>query len=170
MLQQTDGEISLTISPAIHIYMGGVAVQQFFILVFIVYAVKFHRIVLHQNRQAIEGASSALQLLYAIYGVLLLITACRSVSPQIHILTSLQIRIIFRIVEYSHGFKSDIPDHEAYQYALDSVPMLFALIVLNVVHPGRIMSGKECDLPSRKERKVEDARDKAGMIGGALTA
>ncbi|KAJ5117611.1 hypothetical protein N7448_011243 [Penicillium atrosanguineum] len=96
---------------AIHIYMGGVAVQQFFILVFFFYAVKFHRIVLQLIRQGVE--------------------------------------------EYSHGFKSNIPDHEAYQYGLDSVPMLLSLVILNFLHPGRIMPGKESDLPSRKERKSE---------------
>lgn len=31
--------------------------------------------------------------------------------------------------------------------------MLLALVVFNVVHPGRIMPGKESDFPSRKERK-----------------
>lgn len=56
--------------------MGGVALQQFFILVFLVYAVKFHRIVLQQIRQGAEGVSSALPLLYAMYVVLMLITVC----------------------------------------------------------------------------------------------
>ena len=32
--------------------------------------------------------------------------------------------------------------------------MLFALVLLNIVHPGRIMPGKESDFPSRKERKA----------------
>ena len=31
--------------------------------------------------------------------------------------------------------------------------MLLAFVLLNIVHPGRIMKGKEADLPSRKERK-----------------
>jgi hypothetical protein len=31
--------------------------------------------------------------------------------------------------------------------------MLLAFVLLNIVHPGRIMGGKECDIPSRKERK-----------------
>lgn len=31
--------------------------------------------------------------------------------------------------------------------------MLIALVVFNVVHPGRIMPGKESDFPKRKERK-----------------
>ncbi|QKX61007.1 uncharacterized protein TRUGW13939_08153 [Talaromyces rugulosus] len=124
---------------AIHIYMGGIAVQQFFIVVFFFFAIKFHRIILEQVRQGVHGVSSVLPLLYAVYAVLLLITT----------------RIIFRLIEYSHGFKSNIPDHEAYQYALDSVPMLFALVILNFIHPGRIMPGKESDLPSRKERRAE---------------
>ena len=32
--------------------------------------------------------------------------------------------------------------------------MLFALVLLNIVHPGRIMPGKESDFPSRKQRKA----------------
>jgi hypothetical protein len=75
-------------------------------------------------------------------------------------------RIIFRLCEYSQGFKSNIPDHEAYQYCLDSVPMLFALVILNVFHPGRIMRGKENDLPSRKERKVDGILNKSGKVSG----
>jgi hypothetical protein len=31
--------------------------------------------------------------------------------------------------------------------------MLLALVALNVIHPGRIMPGKESDMPSRKARK-----------------
>ena len=64
-----------------------------------------------------------------------------------------QIRIAFRICEYSKGLQSTIPNHEAYQYCLDSLPMLLALVLLNVVHPGRIMSGGTSDMPTRKERK-----------------
>lgn len=58
------------------------------------------------------------------------------------------------MIEYSGGFKSTISDTEAYMYCLDSVPMFVALALLNVVHPGNIMPGKESDLPSRKERKM----------------
>ncbi len=62
-------------------------------------------------------------------------------------------RIVFRLCEYAEGLTSNIPNHEAYQYCLDSLPMLLALVLLNVVHPGRIMPGKESDIPSRKSRK-----------------
>lgn len=64
-----------------------------------------------------------------------------------------KIRIIFRLIEYSSGLNSTIPQHEAYQYCLDSLPMLIASILLNIIHPGRIMPGKESDLPSFKARK-----------------
>lgn len=74
-------------------------------------------------------------------------------------------RIVFRICEYSKGLHSTIPNHEAYQYCLDSLPMLLALVALNVEHPGRIMPGKESDIPSRKERKkgVKSKWDAKGL-------
>jgi hypothetical protein len=31
--------------------------------------------------------------------------------------------------------------------------MLLALYLLNIVHPGQIMAGKESNIPGRKERK-----------------
>jgi hypothetical protein len=91
-----------------------------------------------------------------------------SIPSYIQALTFAKMRIIFRLCEYSQGFKSNIPDHEAYQYCLDSVPMLFALVILNVFHPGRIMRGKESDLPSRKERKANGIHNKSGSLAGIL--
>lgn len=73
-------------------------------------------------------------------------------------------RIIFRLCEYSQGFKSSIPRHEAYQYCLDSLPMLFALVFFNVVHPGHLMPGKDSDMPSRKERKNMTSYTKAATL------
>jgi len=64
-----------------------------------------------------------------------------------------QVRIIFRIVEYAQGFSSSIPQHEAFQYCLDSSPMLIALWLFNIFHPGRTMPGKESEMPSLKQRR-----------------
>ena len=49
--------------------------------------------------------------------------------------------------------------------------MLFALVLLNIVHPGRIMPGKECDFPSRKQRKAADKniQGRASRFGDALS-
>ncbi|KAK1149810.1 hypothetical protein N8T08_003361 [Aspergillus melleus] len=104
----------------LHIYMGGVGVQQLFVLLFVACAISFHRKVIRQRR---SDGKQGLLLLYVLYACLALIT----------------MRIIFRLCEYSQGLKSKIPRHEAYQYCLDSVPMLISLVALNVVHPGRIM-------------------------------
>ncbi len=46
-----------------------------------------------------------------------------------------------------------IPNQEAYQYCLDSLPMLVALVLFNVIHPGRIMPGKKSDMPGFRERR-----------------
>ncbi|KAJ5107809.1 hypothetical protein N7456_004484 [Penicillium angulare] len=118
----------------LHIYMGGVGLQQLFVLVFIVCAIVFHIKIVRQKRLDAKKASL---LLYVLYACLALIT----------------MRIIFRLCEYSQGLTSTIPLHEAYQYCLDSLPMLIALVLLNIVHPGRLMPGKDSDMPSRKQRK-----------------
>lgn len=68
-------------------------------------------------------------------------------------LSAFQIRIIFRLVEYADGLDSGIAKQEAYQYCLDSLPMLIAFVLFNIVHPGKVMPGKAGDFPSRKERK-----------------
>jgi hypothetical protein len=74
-----------------------------------------------------------------------------------------QIRIIFRLCEYSQGLHSTIPNHEAYQYSLDSLPMFLASVALNIVHPARVMPGSESDLPSRKQRKKGGVTKKSDL-------
>ncbi|KAF4634116.1 hypothetical protein G7Y89_g3990 [Cudoniella acicularis] len=134
------------ILQGLHIYMGGVGFQQAFIVLFFVFAIKFHRTLLSQNPLSISSkpANSPFPLLYTIYVVLVLITT----------------RIIFRLAEYAQGLNSSVPNHEAFQYCLDSLPMFIALVLLNVVHPGRVMSGKETDIPGRKQRKAQGLRGK----------
>ncbi|KAL8702900.1 MAG: hypothetical protein Q9201_003934 [Fulgogasparrea decipioides] len=118
----------------LHVYMGGVGFQEFFVLIFAYIAFRFSQQIKQENPSRL---SQALILLYAEYAVLVLIT----------------VRIVFRLVEYSSGLDSTIPNHEAYQYVFDTLPMFLALVVFNVVHPGRVMPGKESDFPGRKERK-----------------
>lgn len=135
------------IERGLHIYMGGIGFQLFFILCFIYVAYCFHR-QLNANHTT-SGNVVAHRLLFVVYAVLGLIT----------------IRIIFRLIEYANGYSAGIPIHEAYQYCFDSVPMLFALVLLNFWHPGRIMPGKESDLPSRKQRKAVGKRNVVGRAG-----
>ena len=124
------------IMRGLHIYMTGIGIQQIFIIAFFALTIKFH-----QQMKAdlpLTFRRRPLILLYVVYAVLGLIT----------------IRIIFRLIEYSQGYKSSIVYHEGYQYVFDSTVMLIALVLFNVVHPGRIMPGKHSELPSRKERKA----------------
>ena len=44
--------------------------------------------------------------------------------------------------------------------------MLAALVLFNVVHPGRIMPGKDSDLPSRKQRKAIGKANMRGRMAG----
>lgn len=43
--------------------------------------------------------------------------------------------------------------------------MLIALALFNIVHPGRVMPGKQGDFPSRKERKLM-GKNTSGAAGG----
>ena len=78
------GSCKLTFK-GIHIYMGGIGLQQAFILLFLFLAIKFHRELLQEHRT--EKTSRALQLLYVEYAVLVLITvSCphSSIAPINH--------------------------------------------------------------------------------------
>ncbi|KAL9087134.1 MAG: hypothetical protein Q9165_006785 [Trypethelium subeluteriae] len=131
----------------LHVYMGGIGLQELFILGFAFVTIQFHRQLNQQPCTARRRA--AFQLLYVTYATLILIT----------------IRIVFRIVEYSSGLHSTIPNHEAYMYIFDSGPMWLALVLYLVFHPGRLMPGKESDFPSRKERKELSRMMKSGEMG-----
>ncbi|KAL7782590.1 RTA1 like domain-containing protein [Trichoderma afarasin] len=134
----------------LHIYMAGVGIQQLFILVFCLFAL---RLLFRVRKESNEKAKStklspAMLLLYTQFVVLALIS----------------LRIIFRICEYAQGLDSTIPLHEAYQYALDSLPMLLALVAFNAVHPGRIMSDSKSDLPSFR---MQENRTQIGSADAA---
>lgn len=133
------------------IYMSGVGLQQFFIFLFIGLIVKFQLDVQVLERQGLLGAGKNGKwwkwLTYSLYAVLVLIT----------------MRIIFRLVEFSAGVdpeKNELPYKESYALGLDAFPMMLALLILVVVHPGLVLRGSESEFPSRKERKAEKKEKK----------
>ncbi|KAK4245133.1 RTA1 like protein-domain-containing protein [Corynascus novoguineensis] len=132
---------------AMYVYTGGTSLQQLFILIFLGLMVAFQRRCSRASPTTPDGDESVEKpgwrpLLYALYAVLVCIT----------------VRIIFRIVEFSQGFTLDnpIPLHEEYAYALDCFPMMVALLILAVFHPGRYLRGPDSEFPrlSRKEKKA----------------
>lgn len=136
--------------------MGGIGFQQLFIFVFLWMTIMFHRgLSSVNNNSKTQGVLLLLNVLYAVLFLITVIDHTHTPHLRFSILTrSIQGRIIFRLVEYYNGLDSPIPNHEAYQYCLDSLPMFIALVLLNICHPGRIMPGKESDFPSRKVRKA----------------
>ena len=68
-----------------------------------------------------------------------------------------KVRIIFRLAEYADGTDVNNPAlaNEWYEYVFDALPMLFALIILNIFHPGRALVGPDSNFPklSRKQKK-----------------
>ncbi|PVH97036.1 hypothetical protein DM02DRAFT_616795 [Periconia macrospinosa] len=142
------GNSAKTMELGKNIYMGGIGIQEFFILLFLSIVVKFMMDVQKTRHAGTGYFSERWQLVtYSIFASLVLIT----------------IRIIFRIVEFSAGtdISNPLPTHEGYAYGLDAVPMILAVGILAVLHSGLALQGPESEFPSRKERKLEKKRRKA---------
>ncbi|RDW85624.1 hypothetical protein BP5796_03949 [Coleophoma crateriformis] len=153
-LMISPGNASNQILIGIHVYMGGIGFQEFCILIFIALCTKFYLMKREEERELSDSPNRIIetspsqgrswrQLIWAIYAALALIT----------------VRIIFRMIEFASGLdpsKNPIPFHEAYFYALDAAVMLLACVVMNIVHPGRILVGEGSEFPkgpTRKEKK-----------------
>ena len=72
-----------------------------------------------------------------------------------------QVRVIFRLVEFGGGASQSNPilTNEAYQLALDALPMLIALFAMNVVHPGVVLKGSESSFPGGWRRRKAGKTD-----------
>lgn len=155
-----------TLMLGIHIYMGGIGFQEACILLFTAIALKFFFVMKNQERARITGTqvldgrpTSWRPLLFTLFTSLILIT----------------IRIIFRMIEFAAGDdpdKNPIPYTEAYLLALDALPMLLCVVLLNLIHPGRTLQGENSEFPkgpTRKEKKeakrIKKAEKKARKEG-----
>ncbi|KAF5022278.1 hypothetical protein F66182_5655 [Fusarium sp. NRRL 66182] len=80
--------------------------------------------------------------------------ACLETNSQTNMF---KIRIIFRLVEFGPGVDehNDLVAREEYPLGLDAAPMLIALVLLNIMHPGVVLRGPDSEFPrlSRKEKK-----------------
>lgn len=129
-----------TVRHGLNIYMGGIGLQEFFVGIFTCLVVRWHVKVLKLERFGGSGgglrAGRERWRLYVggVYAGLGFIT----------------LRIIFRLIEFHSGTASasnSILKHEAYLYVFDGVPMLIAVAIWNVIHPGRFLVGSEAELP-----------------------
>lgn len=120
----------------LNIYMGGIGMQEGFIILFLGLVIKFHRNQLQAERVgrlAADKIAGWKLLIWALYGCLLAIT----------------IRIIYRLVEFSAGLgaSNPLPSNELLLYVLESTPMWLAILVWNIVHPGRFIHGEDAKMP-----------------------
>ncbi|KAM0340236.1 hypothetical protein ACHAPU_010580 [Fusarium lateritium] len=138
MLSSTDGDQN-TINIGMKVYTAGVALQLVVVLAFTGFTAFFY----YKLRQ-IEGHSMGHMkwLIWTMLVVLILIV----------------IRIIYRLVEFGPGVNAhnELLIHEEYPLCLDATPILIALVLLNVMHPGVVLRGPESEFPklSRKEKKA----------------
>ncbi|KAL4968155.1 RTA1 domain-containing protein [Aspergillus stella-maris] len=125
-----------TMQTGIHIYMIGMGVQEFFILIFLGIAITFHRRIFHLEKAGALPVHKTQWrgMLYALYVSLVFIT----------------IRIIYRLVEYSSGteLSNPIVSHEWFMYVFDAVPMCVAIGVWCLVHPGGVLRGQDARMPT----------------------
>ncbi|KAK1141048.1 hypothetical protein N8T08_009621 [Aspergillus melleus] len=148
--QATNAEVM----RGVHIYMGGIGLQELFILIFSGLAIHLHRRMISMERvgqlddeRLHRGKMPWRWLFYAMYAALFMIT----------------IRIVFRLAQYADGTnpKNPVLTHEWYEYVWDALPMFIAIGLLNIFHPGRVLQGPDSEFPklSRKEKK-QMKRDK----------
>ncbi|KAJ6584385.1 RTA1 like protein-domain-containing protein [Mycena capillaripes] len=130
----------------IHIYMGGIGLQQVFILGFVALVVRFHY---KMNRLGGSTGAEWKCPLYVMYASLILIT----------------IRIVFRLIEFSSGVYSPLTMHEAPFYCLEATPMFIALLLWNVWHPGQVLVGPDSEFPKKeKKNKKSKAEEKIQSV------
>ncbi|KAK5704894.1 hypothetical protein LTR97_002005 [Elasticomyces elasticus] len=120
----------------LNIYNGGIGMQEGFIVLFLGLVIKFHRYQLRAERIGRLSADKITGwrwLIWALYGCLAAIT----------------IRIIYRLAEFSAGLgtSNPLPSNEALLYVLESTPMWLAILVWNIVHPGRFVRGEDARMP-----------------------
>jgi hypothetical protein len=126
-------------------------VQQLFILVFLGFILRFQvevsrlerdgGVLMPDDYRRKRGSARWKWLIYTLYAVLVLIA----------------VRIIFSLVEFSAGVDSStnaLISTEGYALGLDATPMMLALLLLAVVHPGAVLKGPGSEFPSRKEKKA----------------
>jgi len=159
-LMTSDQSSPSTQRLGLHVYMGGVGLQLVFILIFIALAARFQFLVHRQESGDDVNVRVSVSLFFGSFS-----SSTRGQQAQhlLHIVYAVLgliiFRNIYRLVEYACGVYSNITMHEWYSYVFDAVPMLAALVLFNIWHPGRILQGARSDFSEdnkvRRELKKE---------------
>jgi len=151
LMQAGGGSMISSTTPStalrgIHIYMGGIGLQQFFVLGFTGLVIRFHY---KMNR--LTGSTEWKRPLYVMYASLALIT----------------LRIVYRLIEFSSGVYSPLTMHEAPFYCLEALPMFAALLLWNIFHPGQVLVGPDSEFPKKEKKSKKTGRFSVEKRGDA---
>ncbi|KAJ7776346.1 RTA1 like protein-domain-containing protein [Mycena metata] len=148
-----------------HLYIGGIGLQQLCVLWFTALVIRFH-----YKLNRLDGSTAWKRPLRF---------SSRQVGPQIcpfqrNDWIIAQIRIIFRLVKFSAGVFSPIAIQELPFYCLEVVPMFATVLLWNIFHPGQVFIGSDGEFPERKENFRQGAlvtKEQVvyDLVGGAGT-
>lgn len=152
-----------TVETGQRVYMAGIGVQLFFVVLFVVATVLFIlRLERLMKAGLLKGRHNPASVRYLVWSVLavialIVVSAHYPCGLDIRLIIT-QVRIVFRFVEFSGGVSADNPilSNEAYQLGLDALPMLIALLIMNAVHPGKVLKGPESSFPRTWPRRWKD--------------
>jgi hypothetical protein len=154
MLSNTDADSDL-INIGMKVYMAGVALQLIVVLIFSGITVFFY----FKLRQLEDQSMGRMRwLIWTMVVVLMLIVVCILGPLTGYQADKVKTRIVYRLVEFGPGVNAhnSLLIHEGYPLGLDATPILIALVLLNIMHPGFVLRGPESEFPklSRKEKKA----------------
>ena len=144
-------------SAGLHVYQTGIALQIFFVVLFMVVSARFQILVREQDR---SRASQSLQvtgmrpheIVHPRRATWLLRTVYLSLFLIVY-------RNTYRAIEYSHGITSGITTHEWYTFVFDAMPMLLIFLGFNIFNPGMFLQGPRSDFAD--ENRTRKASKKA---------
>ncbi|KAJ4154089.1 hypothetical protein LMH87_010552 [Akanthomyces muscarius] len=127
------------------VYTAGIGLQLGFVVIFGTMTAWFWR----RMRQVSRGQSMG-RLRFLIWSMLA-------------VLVLIMVRIIFRLLEFGPGINASnkLITDETYPLVLDAMPMLLALALLNLVHPGLVLRGPDGEFPRVTRREKKAARQRA---------
>jgi hypothetical protein len=112
----------------IHILIGGLGINLVSFCFFAVVTVHLHWAI-HRRKVDFTGREPWIKIFYALYLSMILLI----------------IRSIYRIVEFSMGFRGYLAIHETYFYIFECLLIIFAFALFLPLHPGIWMSFEDRD-------------------------
>ncbi|KAL4948349.1 RTA1 like protein-domain-containing protein [Aspergillus filifer] len=119
-----------------NVTIGGLGVQLAFFSVFIVTCGIFHYRYRHQRQYPISTDTCQSTEIHPPVRT----SGWQSILLALYVSSILiLIRSVFRLIEYIQGNDGYLISHEVFMYVFDSALMVLVMVVMSVVHPGRVL-------------------------------